>query len=216
MVYFGIESYQSEKRMEAYKAETAKTEAAVAALASAMPTAPPPPLGLSEACAGKGVKTTSVLLVIAAVDAGAKGLPADLATSYIEVSLTGAKFLEKKYPGLRDHVALVRVLEGTEFDARARSYAKLHVRVFKDPKDPMVCEGLAEGYWTGGDRFSLDYGLGDVVMSGLCAPGEKTDACGRLTGGYPTKFTKGPLPAPSTSASGSSKAPPRPRGAPRK
>lgn len=171
-----------------------------------MAAATPPTATLREACAGKGVDPKSVVIVLGSADSGVTGLGKEPMPWYSMSESYGFGYEKQKVESVVPVALVARVLPGTSMNADKTSVARAHVQVYRDPKSPPVCEGIAEGQWVvtvsvGSlkPKAHLD-GLLTSLVSGICEKGSDAGPCKKITSGD-IHFTEGPLPAPSSSSS---------------
>lgn len=219
LIVNGYYSRQYQQASEDYKARLQKYQTALDSRVKDFAQAPAPTASLRDACAGKGVKTSSVMAVVTGAEAGATGLLKEPMPWYSQDSFDGFELPRQRIEYPKDVTLLVRVLAGTALDDRASPRARLHVQVFRDPAEAPVCEGLAEGRWRI-ESFSLmdeqarREGLLTTVVMGLCAPTSDDPVCRHMKKPlYVKDLAEGPPPAPSASATAApkGKAPPKKR-----
>ncbi len=212
-------SRQYQQAAEDYQARLKKYQTALDSRVKDLAQAPAPTASLRDACAGKGVKTTSLTAVVTGAEAGATGLLKEPMPWYSQDGFDGFELPRQRLEYTKDVTLLVRILTGTALGDKASPRARLHVQVYRDPAEAPVCEGLAEGRWRV-DSFSLmdeqerREGLLTTVVMGLCAPTSSDPVCGRMKKPlYVKDLAEGPPPAPSASATAApkGKAPPKKR-----
>lgn len=210
---------QSEQAAEEFRARREAFKAGVDSASKAFATAPVPTGTLREACAGKGVSTSSMLAVVTGAEAGAQGLMKEPMPWFSRSGYDGFDIPRQTIDYPESTILLVKILDDTALADKDRPRARLHVRVVGDPAQPPVCEGVAEAHWKidslsfYNDLERREPLLATAVM-GLCEATSSDGVCRRTKSPlYVKAITEGAAPAPSGSASASAapkgKAPPK-------
>lgn len=142
-----------------------------------------------------------------------------MASWYSESGSDGFGIPRQRIEFPQDVTLLVKILNGTALGDKSSPRARLHVQVYRDPAEPPVCEGIAEGRWrvesySSMDEYERQEGLLTTTVMGLCAPTSNDPVCQDIKKPLHIKDpAEGPPPAPSASATASSKAkaPPKKR-----